>query len=143
MKKKKYVYTKARKKALNKARSAWKKMSPVARRKAMPSKVKHPKKVYPEGQYMMLDVGRKGHHVQFVKKVKYGWKKAEAPKSVRKFETKKGYINLTPEVRKLLTKKARTKWHTMTPKERAKAMPSWSMSRKKKVRRMRKGGMKG
>lgn len=94
-KKRKYVFTAERKKALKKARKKWKKMSPKTRRIAMPSRVAKPKKVYPVGTYMMLDVGRKGHHYQFVKKTKYGWKKAKAPKRLLKAGWKretKGYV---------------------------------------------------
>ena len=60
-------------------------MSPKARRKAMPSRVKHPKKVYPVGTILTKDVGRKGHHYIHMKKTKYGW--ISSP--LRKYKKKK------------------------------------------------------
>jgi len=90
-----YVFTKARKTALKKARKKWKGMSGISRRKAMPSRVKTPKKIHPVGTYMMLDIGRKGKHYQFVQKTKYGWKRVKAPQRLLKAGWKrenKGYV---------------------------------------------------
>ena len=125
---------------IKKARKKWMSMSAKARRKAMPARRKGKFKRYPVGQYMLLDVGRKGHHYQYVKKTKYGWKKVSAPKGVK--EIKKGYIYKTPAVGRAMTAAARRKWKKMSPAARAKAMPSWSAARKRRVRRLRPGGMK-
>ncbi|MHA1865894.1 MAG: hypothetical protein ACTSWZ_05235 [Candidatus Heimdallarchaeaceae archaeon] len=93
-KKRKYRFTKARRKALEKARRKWMSMTPAQRRRVMPSRTKAKKK-YPIGTYMMLDVGRKGYHYQFVKKVKHGWKKVKAPRRLLKagwVREGKGYV---------------------------------------------------
>ena len=119
----KYVFTKKRRAALNKVRRKWMSMSPRARRKAMPSKVARPKKVYPVGQHMMLDVGRKGHHYVFVKKTKYGWKKVRPPNGVKQVPGKKGYVLLTKKARMAMTAKARKKWMSMPHSARVRAMP--------------------
>ena len=74
-KKKKYRFTAARRRALEKARRKWMRMSPRARRRAMPSKVKHPKRVLPVGSWITKDVGRPKHHYIVARKTKYGWEK--------------------------------------------------------------------
>jgi hypothetical protein len=81
-----YVFTKARKKALGKARKKWMSMSPRARRKAMPPTGRHLKahvkkhgvkylerKRYPVGTTITLDVGRPGYHYVHAKKTEHGW----------------------------------------------------------------------
>jgi len=83
-----YRFTKARKKALLKARRKWMRMSPTARQKAMPAKTV-PKKIYPIGQYMMIDVGKPGRHYVFVQKTRYGWRKVKAPRKLLKAGWKK------------------------------------------------------
>jgi len=84
----------AARKNIKKARKKWMRMSEKARRKAMPPRVKRPRKVYPVGQYMMLDVGKPGGHYQFVRKTRYGWKKVKAPKRLLNGwkRVKKGYV---------------------------------------------------
>ena len=82
--KKKYVFTKARKRALLKARRKWMRMSPKARRKAMPARNPRPKKRYKVGQIITIDVGRPGHHYIRAKKTKYGWKAGPLRKYKRK-----------------------------------------------------------
>jgi len=54
-------------------------MSPTARRKAMPGRGK-PRKIYPVGQHMLLDIGKPKGHYRFVRKTKWGWKGAKPPK---------------------------------------------------------------
>ncbi len=63
----------AAKKNIVKARRAWMKMRPRARRKTMPARNPHPSRRYPVGSYVTLDVGRPGHHYIHAKKTKYGW----------------------------------------------------------------------
>ena len=70
----KYVFTKARRLALEKARKKWMSMSPAERRKKMPARNPHPTKRYPVGSILTLDVGRPKHHYLHVQKLKYGWK---------------------------------------------------------------------
>lgn len=111
-----YVFTTARRKALNKTRKKWMKMPPTARQKAMPAKNKHPKKRLPVGSHITVDVGRPGHHYIIARKTKYGW-----------VGSKKLYSKAD------LAKKAahaRKAWMKMPPTARAKAMPG----RKKKRR---------
>ena len=116
----------------------WRSMTSLERRRKVPSRTK-PKRRYPIGSYIMLDVGKPKGHYQFVKKVKYGWKKARPPKSIRKFqvEGKKGYVLLTKKAGRLMTRKARRKWKSMSHKARVKAMPSWSKARRLRAKRMR------
>jgi len=86
---------KAARKNIKKALKKWMSMSPLKRRKVMPARVKHPKKKYPIGTYMMLDVGKPKGHYQFVQKTKYGWKKVKAPKRLLQAGWKKeglGYV---------------------------------------------------
>lgn len=83
----------ARKKGRKKG---WGGMTAIARRRAMPSRGK-PKRRYPLGSYVMKDVGKKGGHYQFIKKVRWGWKKVKAPKKFLKAGWKrdkniKGYV---------------------------------------------------
>jgi len=92
----KYVFTKARRRALLKARRKWSKgMTPKQRRIAMPPRVAKPRIVYPVGTKLMLDVGKKGGHYQFTQKTRYGWRTVKAPKRLLKAgwkRTDKGYI---------------------------------------------------
>lgn len=122
LKKRKYKFTKKRKKALKKARRKWMRMPSLKRRKAMPGRGK-PKKVYPTGQYMALDVGRKRHHYIFVKKVKYGWKKVKPPKGVRMI--KKGKYKGLVTHRGMVSHvgKARRAWMKKSSVSRKRAMP--------------------
>lgn len=94
--------TKAQRAAIKKARAKWMGMSKVARRKAMPAKTK-PRKVYPVGKKLMIDVGRPGGHYQYVQKTKYGWKKIRAPKRILKAgwkRVKKGYVKAPKEYKR-------------------------------------------
>ncbi|MBS3088913.1 hypothetical protein J4402_04015 [Candidatus Pacearchaeota archaeon] len=104
-----YVFTTARRKALNKTRKKWMNMSPTSRQKAMPPKNKHPSKKLPVGSYVTIDVGRKGHHYVVAKKTKYGWTDS-------KLRTKKQLAKKAVHARKT--------WMKMSPKARAKAMPN-------------------
>jgi hypothetical protein len=122
-----------------KARKKWMGMSMTARQKAMPAKRKGAFKKYPVGQYMLLNVGKKGKytHWQYVQKTPYGWRKAKAPKAIRKYEISTGYIKLTPAIAKKMTVSARKKWKSMSKTARKKAMPSWSLARKLKAKAKR------
>jgi len=57
----------------------WKNLTPLQRRKLMPSRRTGAFK-RKLGSYFMLDVGRPKHHYIFVQKIKYGWRKAKPPK---------------------------------------------------------------
>ena len=93
---------------IKKARRKWMRMSSIARRKTMPSRIKHPSRRYPIGSYITKDVGRIGHHYIIAKKMKYGWSK---PKLVTK-----SYLQ-----RKV--SHARRKWMRMSHAARKRAMP--------------------
>ena len=122
------------------ARKKWMHMSPTAREKAMPARNLHPSHRYPVGTYMMLDVGEKKDHYQYVQKTKYGWKKVEAPRAVRKYQVKgkPGYVVLTTKSGKAMTAPARKRWMHMSHTARAKAMPSWSLARRRKFKHERR-----
>ena len=123
-KKRKYVFTQARRKAIKKARKVWMAMKPKARRKAMPPKKykelteyqikkkveKAGKRYVPIGGYAWLDVGRPKHTYILVQKVKHGWKK------IRKVKYKKG----KPHPVGL---KGRRVWMKMPSKLRKQVMP--------------------
>jgi len=117
-----YKFTAARKRALEKARRKWMRMNPAQRRAVMPASGRHlkahikrhgaaylAKKRYPVGSVITLDVGRRGHHYVHAKKVKNGWIV--------------GPLRSQSDLAKQAAK-ARRVWMRMSPRARAKAMPS-------------------
>jgi len=95
------------------ARRKWMRMPTILRQKAMPARKtlaqvrREGKRIYPVGQYMMLDIGKKRRHYVYVRKTKYGWERVKAPKAVRKYETDKGMVYLTPKAGLAMTRAAR------------------------------------
>ena len=93
---------------IKKARKKWMSMSSKARRKAMPSRVKKPSKVYPVGTWITKDVGRPRHHYIVARKTKYGWEKSKLV-PLKELQEK--------------AKKAREVWIRMSSTSRKRVMP--------------------
>jgi len=93
---------------IEKARKKWMSMSKKARRKAMPSRVKKPSKVYPVGTWITKDVGKPKHHYIVARKTKYGWEKSKLV-PIKELQEK--------------AKKAREVWMRMSSTSRKRVMP--------------------